>query len=460
MKLDNYFATFDLGSSVITGAIGERKSDNTIVIHAIEREPSEGAIRRGVIHNLDDVTHKVRRIVKKLTEKVQPEFARVYIGVGGQSLKTTNSSLSQFLTGTIDEEKLLHLRKESMNRQVDGVGVLGVYDYAYKVDGSSVRNPLGMSGSQIEVEHKVVTCRESNINTVKKCFEAKLDLEISKLVPSQKAAATAVLTDEDITRGCVLLDFGGGTTSVSIFRNKVLCHMSVIPFGGNMITRDITSLHFSVNDAENLKITQGSAFLDESLDTGALKQIVAKASDGSSIEMQRLHHVIEARLEEIVLNIGAQIDASGFTRGDLQSGVVVIGSGAMLKNLTQYLTTKLKMEVRRGTLPKMVMATPDAGDLSGISVVAGLMMLATENCAIVEEEPIVIPIPEPEPVIEQPEQEPESFEIVIEEPIVEVEPEVIVEVKEIPPIPVPPKPKEKTFFEKISDNFVDIFTPN
>ncbi|MGL5013899.1 MAG: cell division protein FtsA [Bacteroidales bacterium] len=426
MILDKYFAAFDLGSSVITGAIGERKPDNTIIIHAVEREDSEQSIRRGVIHNLDDVVHKVRRIIRKLNNQVQPEISKVYVGIGGQSLRTTNSSLSQFISGIIDEEKLIQLRKESMNRQIDGVGVVDVYDFAYKIDGESVRNPIGLSGQQLEVEHKVVTCREQNLLSVKKCFEVKLDIECLQLIPSQQAAATAVLTDEEITRGCVLLDFGGGTTSVSIFKNKVLSHTAVIPFGGDLITKDIMSLHFNQTDAENLKITQGSAFLDESLESSALKQIIAKASNGSSIEMQRLHHVIEARLEEIVLNINNQIDSSGFTRGDLQSGMIIIGASAMLRNLPQYLAAKLKMDVRRGALPKIVVTSPEIGDLSRINVVAGLLMLAKENCALLNPE-IAIIAPE---VVEQPVQN--LFSEIEEKSVVEEKTSLSEEIEKAP----------------------------
>ncbi|MGL4992595.1 MAG: cell division protein FtsA [Bacteroidales bacterium] len=442
MILDKYFAAFDLGSSVITGAIGERKADNTIVIHAVEREDSEQSIRRGVIHNLDDVVHKVRRIIRKLNNQVQPEISKVYLGIGGQSLRTTNSSLSQFISGIIDEEKLIQLRKESMNRQIDGIGVVDVYDFAYRIDGELVRNPIGLSGQQLEVDHKVVTCREQNILSIKKCFEVKLDLECLKLIPSQQAAATAVLTDEEITRGCVLLDFGGGTTTVSIFKNKALSHTAVIPFGGDLITKDIMSLHFNQTDAENLKITQGSAFLDESLDSSALKQIIAKAANGSSIEMQRLHHVIEARLEEIVLNINNQIDSSGFTRGDLQSGVVIIGAAAMLRNLPQYLAAKLKMDVRRGALPKMVITSPEIGDLSRINVVAGLLMLAQDNCALVNPE-IVVTTPE---VIEQPIQS--LFSEIEEKPEIQIEETTNRPIEE-------PKKVESTFNlqeEKITHN--------
>ncbi|MGL5773435.1 MAG: hypothetical protein ACRCX1_11720, partial [Bacteroidales bacterium] len=185
-----------------------------------------------------------------------------------------------------------------------------------------------------------------------------------------------------------------------------------------------------------------SAKYDDTADSKILKQQVATANDGSKIEMQKLHYTIEARIEEILLNVGSQIDEAGFSRHQLEAGIIIIGGASQLKNLPALMTEKLGMDVRKGILPKTIsIANAEVGALSGLNIVAGLLMMAKENCSSYVE-PVAPPVkevkPEVKPIVEEPseviiEQPAEQEEIIIKEPKRSEEEEEY----------VPKKPKEK-----------------
>lgn len=403
MKLDNYFAAFDLGTSKIVGVIGQRNSDNTITIQAIEKEDSLSSIKRGCIQNLDDVATKIKRIIRKLNNQIQPEIERVYVSIGGQSVRSIDCTSTLFFgaENVINEATLEQLITNSRNQQAEGVEVLDIVENYFLVDDQKIHNPLGKLASEIVASHKVIISRPALYKNLIKCFEDKVDIEIADTIPSSLAASASILSDEEMSRGCVLVDFGAGTTTVTVFKDGVLAHTAVIPFGGQHITMDITSLGLSESDAEKLKLSQGSARFDDTADNKVLRQQVATASDGSKIELQKLHHVIEARIEEILLNIGAQIDESGYQRNQLEAGIIIIGGASQLKNLPGFITEKLGMDVKKGILPKTIsVANAEVGALSGLNIVAGLLMLAQTNCAAYVAPPVV---EKPEPKVLEPE---------------------------------------------------------
>lgn len=414
MRLDKYFAAFDLGTSKIVGVIGQRNHDNTITIQAIEKEESLSSMKRGCIQNLDEVASKIKRIIKKLNNQVQPDISRVYISIGGQSVRSIDCTSSLFL-GTADvisDATIEQLKNNSRNQQPEAVEVLEIVENYYLVDGEKVTEPIGREASEIEASHKVIVSRPAVYKNIIKCFEEKVDIEIAETLPAPLAAATAILSDAEIARGCALVDFGAGTTTVSVYKDGALAHLAVIPFGGNHITMDIAALGLSESDAEKLKLSQGSAKYDDTADSKILKQQVAIANDGSKIEMQKLHYTIEARIEEILLNVGAQIDQAGFSRHQLEAGIIIIGGASQLKNLPSLMTEKLGMDVRKGILPKTIsIANAEVGALSGLNIVAGLLMMAKVNCSSYVEPVAAPPVKEVKPEI-QPE-----FETIAETPI-------------------------------------------
>lgn len=420
MKLDHYFAAFDLGTSKIVGVIGQRNSDNTITIQAIEKEDSLSSIKRGCIQNLDDVATKIKRIIRKLNNQVQPEIERVYVSIGGQSVRSIDCTSTLFFgaENVINEATLEQLVTNSRNQQPESIEVLDIVENYFLVDDQKTRNPLGKLASEVVANHKVIISRPAIYKNLLKCFEDKVDIEIADTIPSALAASASILSDEEISRGCALVDFGAGTTTVTVFKDGVLAHTAVIPFGGQHITMDITSLGLTEIDAEKLKLSQGSARFDDTADNKILRQQVATANDGTKIELQKLHHVIEARIEEILLNIGAQIDESGYERHQLEAGIIIIGGASQLKNLPAFITEKLGMDVKKGILPKTIsVANAEVGALSGLNIVAGLLMLAEVNCSA-----YVAP-----PVVEQPAPktiEPEFFAPVAETEVEKEEPKI------------------------------------
>lgn len=141
--------------------------------------------------------------------------------------------------------------------------------------------------------------------------------------------------------GCALVDFGADTTTISVYKNNILRYLSVLPLGGNTITRDITSLQMEEQDAEKLKLQYGNALYEEEEDSET--PAVCTLDDGRTIEQATLNNIIEARAEEILANVWNQLQLSGY-EDKLFSGVVFTGGGANLKNIEEAFRKHSKIE--------------------------------------------------------------------------------------------------------------------
>ena len=197
---------------------------------------------------------------------------------------------------------------------------------------------------------------------------------------SPLAGGDAVLSDDERDLGCALIGFGAGVTTLTVYKGGNLVHLSVIPMGSNLITRDITTLHLLESEAERVKQTYGSAMMDQEND----QSIQVSLADGlgmREIKLSDLNNVIEARMGEILENVYARLESIGL-EGNLGAGIVITGGGAALKSLPEVIRKRMKMEVRYSATRRGIVASGDleAGNPS-YAVAVGLLMHGTENCA-------------------------------------------------------------------------------
>ena len=350
MATTEFIAAIELGSSKVTGIAGRKNSDGSMQVLAYAKEDSSSFIRKGIIYNLDKTAQSLTSIINKLEGDLKNSIAKVYVGIGGQSLRTVRNVVSRDLNEEtiISQELVDAICDENLEIPLVDMDILDVAPQEYKIGNNLQADPVGVAGSHIEGRFLNIVARASIKKNLERCFE-QAKIEIADLLISPLVTANAVLSESERRSGCALIDFGADTTTISVYKNNILRFLTVLPLGGNSITRDITSMQMEEEEAERLKITFGNVMYEEEESEEAA---TCQLEDGSrTVELQALNNIIEARAEEIITNVWNQIQLSGYD-DKLLSGIIITGGAANLKNLDTMLRKRSKIE-------KVILPMPD-----------------------------------------------------------------------------------------------------
>ncbi|MDR2520807.1 MAG: pilus assembly protein PilM [Bacteroidales bacterium OttesenSCG-928-I14] len=353
-KLNNserfpYIAALDLGTSKILAMVAQKTPEGILVLDS--KQISSGiCIRRGCIYKIDDAANAVRIVVNDLNSSLNQILERIYVGIGGQSLKTVHCSVKKEVNGLVSYDMLLSIEKKySDDKLLNLVEVLEIVSTEYYLDDKLETDPEGMYCKELEVKYQLIVGSPSLKNFLKKSIEEKANLKIAGFFISPLATAEAVLTNKDKKNGCALVEFGAGVTYLSIYKNNRLKYLVTIPLGGDVITKDICCLNILKLEAESLKISDGNALI------------------GNDEEEQLLDTIIGARASEIVANISAQINESGYS-SDLKEGIVTTGGASLLRNLDKLLSQQTGKQVRQSN------KNPE------YACILGMLTLGKSNC--------------------------------------------------------------------------------
>lgn len=384
MASTDFIVAIELGSSKISGIAGKKLPDGSIQVLAMATENASNCIRKGVIYNLDKTTKSLTSIIKKLESTLKASIGKVYIGMGGQSLRTIrNTEVRHLNEETKISQELIDSLKDS-NRAVPIVGyqILGVAPQEYKVGNDLIAEPVGVQTDHIEARFLNIVARKNMKENITRCCDL-VPIEIAEDAEdliAPLALADAVLTSGEKRSGCVLVDFGADTTTVSIYKNNILRHLAVIPLGGNNITRDICSQQIEEEDAEALKIRFAQAYTEpkETDDENKTYNLDGRCSINAIL----LEDIVEARLNEILDNVANQIAVSGYDT-KLLAGAIITGGGINLKNLEEAFIKRTKME-------KLRVAKDTQISLKGLEVkkdgsnntLIALLAAGKENCCL------------------------------------------------------------------------------
>ncbi|MCD8194571.1 MAG: cell division protein FtsA [Tannerellaceae bacterium] len=411
MAYTDFIAAIDLGSSHIVGMVGVKSATGTISIVAHEVESSSTCIRRGCVYNVEETANKIKRLILKLENKLQgARIGKVYVGIGGQSLRSIDHTVPKILgtDGVVTEEVIASLYQECRNYRPDMLDVLAAVSPTYILDDKPEPNPVGIPCNRIEARYKLIVGRPSLRRYVINSIAERAKMEIAGIIVSPLALSDAVLSDSEKDLGCALIGFGAGVTTLTVYKAGKLVCLSVIPFGSNLITRDITSLHLVEAEAERVKKAYGSALMEKDSE----QTIQVSSADGMGlreIKLADLNNVVEARVKEILENVYARLDETGLTNS-LGAGIVITGGAGVLKNLTDVIRERMKMSVRFSAVRKGIVenADPIAGNPE-YAVAIGLLMKGTENCALYVPPRVVEPEPPKVEVKEEPKTVADSF---------------------------------------------------
>lgn len=362
-----YIVALEIGSSHIRAAVGTTDADNNLQLLAIEDEQAVDVVRYGIIQNVDEVSNRVNRLIRKLENypSIYPRKIKgVYVAVGGRSaMSTSRQVVRQFDEETsISPEIIAQMKEEAKTLALSDRTILQILPRDYMVDNMHVHNPVGTLGKNIRADISLITCKPKLERNLEVALTNRHQLSIKGKITRQTAIADMVLTPEEKSLGCMLVDFGAETTTLSIYKNNALQFLMTLPIGSRNITRDVMSLKFSEERAEEIKRAIGDAFNPE-------PNYRKLDFDGDVVEV---NNYIRARAGEIVANIVEQAKCAGFMlEEDLPSGIILVGGGAKLKGFSDLLANQSNMKVRLGTVPAGIrISNPSWQGMEKIDIIA------------------------------------------------------------------------------------------
>jgi len=351
VKNDRLVVGLDIGTTKICAIVGRMNEHNKLEILGMGKSVSEGVIR-GMVMNINLTVDAITKALREAELQAGVDIKVVNVGIAGQHIKSSTHRGSIMRTNNDEEITPADVDRltNDMYKTVMPFGseIIHVMPQLYSVDyQEGLKDPVGMSGVRLEADFKVITAQTNAIHNINKCVK-KSGLEIDKLILEPIASSLSVLSDEEKEAGVVLVDIGGGTTDVAIFYENIIRHTAVIPFGGNVITNDIQQgCSVMQKQAELLKTKFGRAMAMEANPNEVVSINGLRNRAPKEISVKNLAHIIEARMEEIIQMVYAEIVSSGY-EGKLAGGIVITGGGAQLQYVKQLVELVTGMEARIG----------------------------------------------------------------------------------------------------------------
>jgi len=331
-------AAIDIGTTKIVAIAGKKTEANRFEVIGFGTTSSKG-IRRGVVLNIDETVNSIRIALNKVLGDSGIRLNEVFVGIAGQHVKTQKNRCSIKIDAEDNIIKREHVEQliDLMQQTVSDPGeeILDIIPQSYIVDKETgIENPIDMTGSLLQGNFHIIMGQMSMANNIKKCATIA-GLRVKSLILEPLASAEAVLTSHEKKSGVAMIDIGGGTTDLAIYKDDRIIHTAVIPIGGNSITNDIkNSLSIMEKQAEELKIQYGSAIEEKSQEDTIIALEGLKGREEKEFSLRELVSIIQARMEEILHAVMFQIESAGI-KDKLAGGIVITGGGSLLKNLKQ-----------------------------------------------------------------------------------------------------------------------------
>ena len=302
-----FMVGLDIGTTKISVMIGRKNQYGKLDILGTGRAVSNG-VTRGIVSNIDKTVSSIIEAVDEAQAKSGLEIEDVFVGVAGQHIKSLQHR-GEIVRDNIEieiEKADIDKLKSNMFKliTIPGEEVIHVIPQEYTVDGEDgIEDPIGMAGVKLEANFHVITAQVGAVRNIIKCVE-RSGLNPKDLVLEPFASAVAALDNDELREGVALVDIGGGTTDVAIFLGNIIRHTAVIPFGGNVITKDIKSgLEILENQAELLKIKFGSAMYTEDQENVMVSIPGLRGRDPKEIAVKNLSEIIVDKITPISFEI-------------------------------------------------------------------------------------------------------------------------------------------------------------
>lgn len=352
MSRSDQVAGLDIGTTKICCVVGQIGDAGEVMVTGVGMSASRG-LKRGVVVDIEATVHAVEDSVTKAARQAGTEVTSVYVGVTGEHITSLNSKGVTAITHP-DRE----IKEEDVERALEQSRVIVIppdrlilhaIPRCYSIDGQNgIKQPVGMSGTRLEVETHIVTGAQTFLQNVEKCV-TRAGLALEDMVLEPIATGEAVVLPAEKNLGVALADIGGGTSDVAIFQDGEIYYSATIPVGGNHVTNDIAQLlRVSVEEAERVKIEYGCATAAGIGESESMPITQIGRAEPRLLRRRALCEIIEARMQELFQLVQNEIERSG-CREALPAGLVISGGGAQLNGALECAADVIGMPVRLGT---------------------------------------------------------------------------------------------------------------
>ncbi|MDR3267158.1 MAG: cell division protein FtsA [Tannerella sp.] len=369
-----------VGTSKIIASVARKNSSGKLSILKTDEIDSENCIRRGCVYNSTETSRKISDLLTRLDSHIfynyKTHLEEIYVGIGGQSLHLEYYKIiKEVPNGTVNLSLLGEIETEIKEYQPELAKVFEILPPEYYLDGQlQPNNSRGTEASVIEARYPLIVGSPKLKGLIERALPDKY--KIAGFFISPLATAYSILKKNEKELGCALVEMGKGLTYVSIYKAGNLKYLFTLPLGGIAITKDIRALNMSEEGAEKLKIKYGSAILDYG--DGTAIKIDDEFSTAKEIELKNLNMIVEARSDEILVNVARKIEESGFADA-LGAGIILTGGAALLKNLPEALHNLTKKDVRLAYATSFSTDNNEITHPASYSCVVGLLTMAGKS---------------------------------------------------------------------------------
>ncbi len=383
----------DIGTTKIVAIVGRKNEHGKLDILGVGRSKSLG-VHRGVVNNITQTINSIKEAVAEAERDSGYKISDVTVGIAGQHIRSLQHS--DYITRTNFEEVIDENDIKKLINQVHklvmlpGEEIIHVLPQEYKVDSQGeITEPVGMYGSRLEANFHVVVGQVTSIKNIARCIKSA-GLYLVGITLEPIASSLASLSQEEKEAGVALVDIGGGTTDIAVFKDNIIRHTSVIPFGGNVVTEDIkVGCSIIGRQAEQLKVKFGSAWPGENKESEIVAIPGLRGRDPKEISLKKLSQIIHSRVNEILEAVYMELKHYGSEeeKKKLIAGLVLTGGGSKLKHirqLTEYITG---LDVRIGysnehlaSGQSEILASPEFATAVGL-VMIGIQQLEEQQIA-------------------------------------------------------------------------------
>ncbi|WP_334108449.1 cell division protein FtsA [Methylobacillus sp.] len=364
----NLIVGLDIGTSKIVAIVAELQVDGSLKVIGLGQHASRG-LKKGVVVNIDSTVQAIQRALEEAELMADCKISTVFTGIAGSHIKSLNShgmvKIKDAEVTQMDVDRVIETARAialPSDQQI-----LHILTQEFIIDGQEdVREPLGMSGMKLEVKVHIVTGAVSAAQNIVKCIK-RCGLEVSDLILQPLASSTAVLTEDEKELGVCLVDIGGGTTDIAVFKQGAIRHTAVVPIAGDQITNDVAvAFRTPTQSAEEIKIKHGCALRQLADPREVVEVPGVDGRDPRQLSVQTLAEVIEPRVVELYEFVLGELRRSGMEEM-IASGIVITGGSSLMKGMVELGEEIFHMPVRLG-MPRSV---------GGLSEVVGNPRYAT-----------------------------------------------------------------------------------
>jgi cell division protein FtsA len=353
---DKIVVGLDIGSTKVCVIAGRKNEYGKIEILGMGTAPlEEGVVRSGIVTKIDRTSEAIQQAIQELQSSIEGHIGigEVNVNIDSIYIKGIQHRLGLTRRNTHEEISIQDVAQlnEDMQRVTPPLGSQNIHvlPQKYRVDGESgVIDPVGMLGVRLDADFYVISVQSTVMQNLEICMR-RVGLEVNKLLFSPLASGLAVLSEDEKEQGVVLVDIGGGTTDIVIYHEGIIRHVAVLPFGGDVITRDIAhGCGVTKSQAESMKIKYGMAIPELTSHKDRIVVPGLRDRQPTLVSMKNVARIVEARLTEIIEMVYLEIDKSGYKSRIRNVGIVLAGGTAMLKSIDRLFEELTDMPTRIG----------------------------------------------------------------------------------------------------------------